>query len=137
MFVCQDRELKQLIQTTFIFIFSIGCLYELKFCEVSLNPKSNRCWKFQLILRNKKVLFLKNIWAKPYGQDSSFFNQQMAPWCANFWVKIFALAKLKGLNLTVFFLLRQKGVVDFANAQGLVMLAQGPALKIYQSAGFC
>ena len=35
-------------------------LNELKFCEVSRNPKSNRCWKFQLsILTNKKVLFLK------------------------------------------------------------------------------
>ena len=48
-FFCQDRQLKfsasvwfriswntiQLIQTTFIFIFSIGCLNELKFCEIS------------------------------------------------------------------------------------------------------
>ena len=40
--------------------FSLGCLIELKFCEVSRNSFSNRCWKFQLsILRNKKVLFLK------------------------------------------------------------------------------
>ena len=40
--------------------FSIGCLIELKFCEVSRNYFSNRCWKFQLsILKNKKVLFLK------------------------------------------------------------------------------
>ena len=37
-------------------------LNELKFCEVSRNSFSNRCWKFQLsILKNKKVLFLKNI----------------------------------------------------------------------------
>ena len=36
------------------------CLNELKFCKISRNPKSNRCWKFQLyILTNKKVLFLK------------------------------------------------------------------------------
>ena len=32
----------------------------LKFCKVSRNSFSNRCWKFQLsILKNKKVLFLK------------------------------------------------------------------------------
>ena len=32
----------------------------MKFCEVSWNSISNRCWKFQLpILKNKKVLFLK------------------------------------------------------------------------------
>ena len=37
-------------------------LNELKFCEVSRNCFSNRCWKFQLsILKNKKVLSLKNI----------------------------------------------------------------------------
>ena len=37
-------------------------LNELKFCEVSRNSISNSCWKFQLsILKNKKVLFLKNI----------------------------------------------------------------------------
>ena len=49
-----------------IFIFSIGCLIELKFCEVSRNSFSNRYWKFQLsILKNKKVLFLKKIWFRP------------------------------------------------------------------------
>ena len=38
----------------------IVCLNELKVCELSQNPKSNSCWKFQLsILTNKKVLFLK------------------------------------------------------------------------------
>ena len=53
-------QLIYLIQTIVIFIFSIGCLIELKFCEVSRNSISNRCWKFQLsILKNKKVLFLK------------------------------------------------------------------------------
>ena len=32
----------------------------LKVCKVSRNPKSKRCWKFQLsILTNKKVLILK------------------------------------------------------------------------------
>ena len=41
---------------------SDSCLIELKFCEVSRNSFSNRCWKFQLsIFRNKKVLFLKKI----------------------------------------------------------------------------
>ena len=50
----------QLIQTIAIYIFSLGCLIELKFCEVSRNSFSNRSWKFQLsILKNKKVLFLK------------------------------------------------------------------------------
>ena len=32
---------------TCYFYFSIGCLIELKFCEVSRNLFSNRCWKFQ------------------------------------------------------------------------------------------
>ena len=45
--------------------FSMDCLIELKFCEVSRNSFLNRCWKFQLwILKNKKVLFLKKRWAK-------------------------------------------------------------------------
>ena len=36
---------------------------ELKFCEDSRNPKSIRCWKFQLsILKIKKGLFLIKIW---------------------------------------------------------------------------
>ena len=36
-----------IFQTIVIFIFSIGCLIELKFCEVSRNSFSNRCWKCQ------------------------------------------------------------------------------------------
>jgi hypothetical protein len=44
-------------------IFMMGnksCPNELKFCEISRNPKSNSCWKFQLsILTNKTFLFLK------------------------------------------------------------------------------
>ena len=37
-------------------------LNELRFCEVSSNSISNWTWKFQLsILKNKKVLFLKNL----------------------------------------------------------------------------
>ena len=48
------------MQTDLIPNFSIGCLIELKFCEVSRKYFSNRFWKFQLsILKNKKVLFLK------------------------------------------------------------------------------
>ena len=79
-FVFQDRKLKvsasvwnrissnltkfqliQLIQSIFISVFSIRCLIELRFCEASRNSFSSRCWKFQFsILKNKKVLFLKN-----------------------------------------------------------------------------
>ena len=59
-------QLIQLIQTTVMYIFSIGCLIELTFCEVSRNSFSNRFWKFQLsILKNKKVLFQKKIFFKP------------------------------------------------------------------------
>ena len=73
-FVFQDRKLKlsesvwkrisinlsefeviQLIQAIVIFNLSIGCLIELKLCELSLNSFSNRCWKFLLsIVENKK-----------------------------------------------------------------------------------
>jgi hypothetical protein len=35
-------------------------------------------------LKTKKVLFIKKISAKPYGQNSSFLNQQMVPWWRNF-----------------------------------------------------
>ena len=47
----------------------------MKFCEVSRNLFSNRCWKFQLsILKNKKVLFLKKYnlgCSLKIGQESS------------------------------------------------------------------
>ena len=53
-------QLIQLIQTIVIFIFSMGCLIELKLCEVSRNSFSNWFWNLQLsILKNKKVLSLK------------------------------------------------------------------------------
>ena len=53
-------QLIQVFQTIFISVFSIHCLIELKFCEVSRNSISNWTWKFHLsILKNKKVLFLK------------------------------------------------------------------------------
>ena len=54
----------QLNQTTNRKNRNNNCLNELKFCEVSRNSISNRCWKFQLsILRNKNVLFLKRNYA--------------------------------------------------------------------------
>ena len=40
--------------------FSIGCLIEFNFYEVSQNPFTNRSWKFQLsILKNKKRFIYK------------------------------------------------------------------------------
>ena len=77
-------ELIQLIQTTFILIFSMGSLNELQFCEVSRNPQSKRCWKFQLsILKNKKVLFLKNYFL---SQEWTGFNIKTTSfvYCPNF-----------------------------------------------------
>ena len=51
---------------TFRWHFSMGnksCPNELKFCEVSWNPKSIRCWKIHLsIMKSKEDLFLKDIW---------------------------------------------------------------------------
>ncbi len=41
-------QLIQFIQTIFVFIFSIGCLIELKFCEVSQNPFQTDVENFQL-----------------------------------------------------------------------------------------
>ena len=50
-----------------IFIFSMGCLIELKLCEVSRDSFSNWFWKFQLsILKNKSVLFLKKYSLRRY-----------------------------------------------------------------------
>ena len=53
----------------------MGCLIELKLCEVSRNSFSNWFWKFQLsILKNKKVLFLKKYFLSccQYQNKSSF-----------------------------------------------------------------
>ena len=59
--------------------FQFDCLIELKFCEVLQNYVSYRCWKFQLsILKNKNVLFLKNIWSKPKSLNRPREFQQMA-----------------------------------------------------------
>ena len=53
------------LQTTDRKIENNNCLNELndlKFCEVSRNSISNRCWKFQLsILKNKSFIPKKNI----------------------------------------------------------------------------
>ena len=50
----------QLILTIVVFNFSIGCLIELKICEVSRNSFLNKCSKFQLsILKNKKSFIPK------------------------------------------------------------------------------
>ena len=42
-------------------VFFIGCLIELKFCEVTRNPFSNRCWK---MLKTKKQNIPKRIFFK-------------------------------------------------------------------------
>ena len=50
----------QLIQTIVILNFSIDCLIDLKFRDISWNSFSNRWWKFQFsILKNKKQISLK------------------------------------------------------------------------------
>ena len=54
--------------------FFIGCLIELKFCEVSWNSISNWTWKFQpSILKKKVLLAVVNIKTKkPLFTDSIF-----------------------------------------------------------------
>jgi hypothetical protein len=104
LFVCQDRNMKfqQLFdlgfrltlqnynsfRQTFRWHLSTGdksCPNELKFCVISRNKKSKRCWKFQSsIMTNKKVLFLQKILSVPCNMDRTFFSQQMAPWRPNF-----------------------------------------------------
>ena len=89
-------QLIQLIQTIVIFIFSIGCLIELKFCEVSRNSFSNRCWKFQLsILKNKKVLFLKKYFLSrcQYQNKKNFVYWPNFQW--RFWGNHAKVAKNK------------------------------------------
>ena len=63
--------------------FSTGnksCFNDLKFCEVSWNNKSKRCWKFQ----TNKSFIPKKILSVPCTMNSSFFSQQMALWRPNF-----------------------------------------------------
>ena len=75
--------------------FSLGCLIELKFREVSRNSFSNRSWKFQLFMlknkksfippkkyffgcsqyQNKKALFTDSIFLKVLGIISPDWNQ--------------------------------------------------------------
>ena len=60
-------------QLLFLF-FSISCLIELKFCEVSWNSFSKRCWKFQFsVLKIKKVLFLKKVFFKSISKQKTLF----------------------------------------------------------------
>ena len=91
------------MQTIAIFIFSIGCLIELKFCEVSRNSFSNRFWKFQLsVLKNKKVLFLKKIKPLSISKQRSFVYRPNFQW--RFWIRrvIFDGIFLKILNWILF-----------------------------------
>ena len=61
-------------------------LNELKFCEVSQILISNWTWKFQLsILKNKKVLFLKKIFFRPYRQDTSKRWRVPSQFSRRFW----------------------------------------------------
>ena len=50
--------------------------------KVSRNNSSKRCWKFQF--SNKKVLFPPKKLSVPCTIKSSFFRQQISPWCPNF-----------------------------------------------------
>ena len=58
------------------------CLF---FGEIEDTKKTFRNY-LTFTLTNKKLLFLKKIWAKPYGY---FLNQQMAPLMAHFWSEDF------------------------------------------------
>ena len=61
---------------------SLGCLIQLKFCEVSWNSFSNRCWKFQLsILKNKNDLFIKKYFFGPsqYQNKKALFTDSIFP----------------------------------------------------------
>ena len=63
-------------------VFSMGCLTELKLCEVSRNSFSNLFWKFQLsIVKNKKVLFLKKYFLSrfQYQNKKAFFTGAIFP----------------------------------------------------------
>ena len=97
---CEIRETSQnfnsfsLFRQLLFLSFFIGCLIELKFCEVSQYSISNWTWKFQLsILKNKKVLFQKKyiLWAVP-----SRYIQKMA--CA---VSIFQRVLLSSVWFTL------------------------------------
>ena len=85
---CKTLQNFSSLRQTFRQHFSTGnksCPNELKLCEISRNDWSKRCWKYQIfIVTNKKVLFVKKILIVPCTMDSSFFSQQMAPWCPNF-----------------------------------------------------
>ena len=50
-------------------------------CKVSRNPKSNRCWKFQLSILTNKKKFYSNIWSVPCTPWIIFFFSQQMPYC--------------------------------------------------------
>ena len=101
------------IQTIVIFIFSIDCLIELKFCEVSRNSFSNRFCKFQLsILKNKKNLFLKKFFFKPL----SISKQKSFVYCLNF-PEGFGVSKLINCRLRLSWAELTYSVSNSKNAQ--------------------
>ena len=71
-----------------ISFFSICCLIELKFCEVSQNSFSNRRWKFQQsILKNKNKIFMRKIFFRLLSiskQKKSFVYWPNFQW--RFWL---------------------------------------------------
>ena len=68
--------------------FFIGCLIELKFCEVSRNSISNWTWKFQLsILKDKKVLFLKKNFLGPLSISKQKNLCLLTQFSRRFWVE--------------------------------------------------
>ena len=76
---CLKFQLIQLIQTIVIFIFSIACLIELKFCEVTGNSFSNRFWKFQLSILEKKSFVPKKeiLSCCQYQNKKALFTDQI------------------------------------------------------------
>ena len=71
----------------FYFFYRLSDLVEIlrgftKFCFKQMLKVS------AFYLEKQKSFIPKTIWSKPYGQNSSFLDQQMAPWWRNFGMKI-------------------------------------------------
>ena len=114
-----EFQLIQLIQTIIIFIFSIGCLIELKFCEVSWISFSNRCWMFQLfILKNKKGLFLKKNILSPLTISKLNFFVYWPNFQWSFWLEVPTLIIKSSI---------QCATADFLSALLLLTLEQACA----------
>ena len=67
-------------------VFSMGnksCWTFVRFHEIPRNSLTNRCWKFHLCILIKRFIPKQKVWSVPSIQDSSFWNQQMAP---NLWL---------------------------------------------------